>query len=322
MDLHINNKTVRLFNIMLIVVIFIFVLLLSSCGKNKLIGRKKVKLELGDEYVEEGLNLEDGYTYVPYSNLINNMEGEYEIEYKIYDENGKYISSLYRKIIVKDKTAPIYEEIKRDRLYVGRAYNVSSFIKNIKDANDYEISPNKRNSNNLLLNKNSYYYYQNSNIAKNKNNEFSKNFSSGLSQGKTLDSFVSDVSVNCNYANFNNACISKINYTLKKNKSVNDFETLNGNNRFLKSKYNDLIDFKMNHMFGGNEKYKSLYNRCFSARHNNNSRINIFDTNQLSKEIYVEQRKDYILKNTRALFTRNKNFVQYKRKKKMVDKNV
>lgn len=142
MDLHVNNKTVRLFNIMLIVVIFIFVLLLSSCGKNKLIGRKKVKLELGDEYVEEGLNLEDGYTYVPYSNLINNMEGEYEIEYKIYDENGKYISSLYRKIIVKDKTAPIYEEIKRDRLYVGRAYNVSSFIKNIKDANDYEISPN------------------------------------------------------------------------------------------------------------------------------------------------------------------------------------
>ena len=142
MDLHVNNKTVRLLNIMLIVVIFIFVLLLSSCGKNKLIGRKKVKLELGDEYVEEGLNLEDGYTYVPYSNLINNMEGKYEIEYKIYDENGKYISSLYRKIIVKDKTAPIYEEIKRDRLYVGRAYNVSSFIKNIKDANDYEISPN------------------------------------------------------------------------------------------------------------------------------------------------------------------------------------
>lgn len=142
MGLQVNNKTVRLLNIMLIVVIFIFVLLLSSCGKNKLIGRKKVKLELGDEYVEEGLNLEDGYTYVPYSNLINNMEGKYEIEYKIYDENGKYISSLYRKIIVKDKTAPIYEEIKRDRLYVGRAYNVSSFIKNIKDANDYEISPN------------------------------------------------------------------------------------------------------------------------------------------------------------------------------------
>ena len=201
-------------------------------------------------------------------------------------------------------------------------FKLDKSISSFSEEKNYEISPNKRNSNNLLLNKNSYYYYQNSNIAKNKNNEFSKNFSSGLSQGKTLDSFVSDVSVNCNYANFNNACISKINYTLKKNKSVNDFETINSNNRFLKSKYNNLIDFKMNHMFGGNEKYKSLYNRCFSARHNNNSRINIFDTNQLSKEIYVEQRKDYILKNTRALFTRNKNFVQYKRKKKMVDKNV
>ena len=136
-----------------------------------------------------------------------------------------------------------------------------------------------------------------------------------------MDSFISDVSVNCNYANFNNACISKLNYKIKKNNSMNDFETVNNNN-FIKSKYNNLIEYKMNHLFGGNEKYKSIYNRCFSARHNNNSKINIFDSNQISKEIYVDQRKDYILKNTRALFTRNKNFVLYKRSKKKVDKNV
>jgi len=179
-----------------------------------------------------------------------------------------------------------------------------------------DVSPN--NNKNYFFFKN---YYNNNKKNKNNINNISKNISSGLSQGKTMDSFISDVSVNCNYANFNNACISKLNYKIKKNNSMNDFETANNNN-FIKSKYNNLIECKMNHLFGGNEKYKSIYNRCFSARHNNNSKINIFDSNQISKEIYVDQRKDYILKNTRALFTRNKNFVQYKRSKKKVDKNV
>ena len=179
-----------------------------------------------------------------------------------------------------------------------------------------DVSP--KNNKNYFFFKN---YYNNNKKNKNNINNISKNISSGLSQGKTMDSFISDVSVNCNYANFNNACISKLNYKIKKNNSMNDFETANNNN-FIKSKYNNLIECKMNHLFGGNEKYKSIYNRCFSARHNNNSKINIFDSNQISKEIYVDQRKDYILKNTRALFTRNKNFVQYKRSKKKVDKNV
>ena len=60
----------------------------------------------------------------------------------------------------------------------------------------------------------------------------------------------------------------------------------------------------------------------FSARYNNNSRINIFDSSQLRKEMYIDKRKEYILKSTRTLFTRNKNCIQYKRRKKKVDKNV
>ena len=112
-----------------------------------------------------------------------------------------------------------------------------------------------------------------------------------------------------------------MNYNIKKSNSVLDFETINNNN-IITSNFNKLINHKMNQIFGGNEKFQSIYNRCFSARYNNNSRINIFDSSQLSKEMYVDQRKEYILKNTRALFTRNKNFVQYKRRKKKLDKNI
>ena len=191
-------------------------------------------------------------------------------------------------------------------------YKLDRSFSSLAEEKKNERSPTRKSSKNFYIKKSSYHY--------NKNN-FSKNFPSGFSQGKTMDSFVSDVSVNCNYANFNNACISKLNYNLKRSKSMLDFETINNNN-YLKAKYNNLIDYKMNKIFGGNEKYKSIYNRCFSARHNNNSIINIFDSNQLSKEIYVDHRREYILKNTRSLFTRNKNFVQYKRRKKKVDKNV
>ena len=176
------------------------------------------------------------------------------------------------------------------------------------------LSPRNKNVKNFLIKKNKYFYANN-------NNNLSKNFSSRFSQGKTMDSFMSDVSVNCNYSNFNNACISKLNYNIKKSNSVLDFETINNNN-IIKSNFNKLINHKMNQIFGGNEKFQSIYNRCFSARYNNNSRINIFDSSQLSKEMYVDQRKEYILKNTRALFTRNKNFVQYKRRKKKLDKNI
>ena len=186
----------------------------------------------------------------------------------------------------------------------------SSFADEIKN----DISPNYKSSKN--------FFFPNKNYNKNyNNNNLSNNFSSGLSQGKTMDSFISDVSVNCNYINFNNACISKINYNINKNNSMIDFKLINNKN-FFKSKYNNLIENKMNKLFGGNEKYKSIYNRCFSARNNNNSKIRIFDSNQISKEMYVDQRKEYILKNTRSLFTRNKNYIQYKRRKKKVDKKV
>ena len=183
--------------------------------------------------------------------------------------------------------------------------NKSVFSSSIDDKKN-EISPSNNKSRIVFFDK---------------NNSISKNFSSGFSQGKTMDSFISDVGVNCNYLNYNNAFISKINYKIKKNNSMNDFQATN-DKKFISLRYNNIIEHEMNQIFGGKEKYKSLYRKCFSARHSNNSKSCIFDSSKQNQEIYVDKRKEYVLKNTRSFFTRNKNFIQYKRRKKKVDKKV
>ena len=154
-----------------------------------------------------------------------------------------------------------------------------------------------------------------------KRNNLSKNFSSGLSQGKTMDSFFSDVDVSCNYQNFNNACISKLNYSIKNANSPKNEIIHNEKNKF-KYNNNNLLDKKMNRIFGTSERYKSNFNRCFSSKQRFPSRLRLFDSSKQSKDLYIEQRKEYVLKNTRALFTKNKNFVQYRRRRKRVDKNM
>ena len=130
---------------------------------------------------------------------------------------------------------------------------------------------------------------------------------------------MSDVNIDCNYFNYGNACISKLNFNCKNN-SLSDFGTSRSNNRtnYIKNKY---IELKMNQIFGSEEKYKSDLDRCFSAKHSNLSSINIFDSNKMSRETYSERRKKYLLKSVRDIWTRNRPIVLYKRKYKS-DKNV
>ena len=158
-----------------------------------------------------------------------------------------------------------------------------------------------------------------------KRNNLSKNFSSGFSQGKTMDSYFSDVDMSCNYLNFNNAYISKLNYSIKNGYSPKNEILLNEKNKMKFNNMNfniNLIDQKMNSIFGASERYKSNFIRCFSSKQRYPSKLSFFDSSKQSKDLYIEQRKEYVLKNTRALFTRNKNFVQYKRRRKKENKNV
>ena len=161
----------------------------------------------------------------------------------------------------------------------------------------------------------------NNNISSNINgNNISKSASLGI-LGKSGESFMSDINISCNYANFGNACISKLNFNFnncKKDNSMSSFETSKSNKNF---KIDKLIDVKSNQFLGSSEKYRTEIERCLSAKNSNHSSISIFESTQMSKNTYSERRKKYLLKCVRDIWTRNTPIVLYKRKNKH-DKKV
>ena len=138
--------------------------------------------------------------------------------------------------------------------------------------------------------------------------------------GRTSDSYMSDVNISCNYVNYGNACISKLNFNFnfKKNLSMGNFETSKSNKKFKIDKY---VDAKMNQILGKEEKIKNEFDGFFSAKIRSNSYLNIFGSTEKNKEKYSERRKKYVLKCVRDIWTRNSPIVFYKRKKKC-DKKV
>ena len=123
-----------------------------------------------------------------------------------------------------------------------------------------------------------------------------------LSIEKKINSYLSGSNISSNFNNYNN--ISKI----KKNDLVNNIQL-----KINKNKHNILISGKNNYK---NQK------RCNSVKLNNHSNLSYLDSIQMSKDFYIERRKEYILKNTRSIFTKTKNFILYKRRKKKIDKNI
>lgn len=185
------------------------------------------------------------------------------------------------------------------RINIGKNH---SFIEEMKSKDNIKYN-NRRQRNSLYYNNPSY-----------NNSEINKSSSLNIF-GKTSDySFVSDVNINCNYTNYRNACISKLNFSFnfKKENSTSGYET---------SKTNKFIDSKMNQIFGSGEKYKSEINKCFSAKHSNYSSIRIFDSNKITRDAYSENRRKYVLKCVRDIWTRNSPIILYIRKKK-IDKKL
>ena len=181
-----------------------------------------------------------------------------------------------------------------------------------------EISYN--NNNNSVINvKNSRNYINKNNSLYSNKNEQSKKFSIGPSKVRTIESYLDILDKNNNYCIFNNALISKINFTKKNDSLYNDIESISynkNNNNEKKVKYSNLFYHKLNKVINKNENIKNKI-RCYSVKNkNNSSNISIFDSTQKNKDSYIEQRKEYILKNTRTLFTRNKNYVLCKRIRK------
>lgn len=147
------------------------------------------------------------------------------------------------------------------------------------------------------------------------NNQLRKKYSSSLSKARTIDSFQSDiVNITCNYINYNNAHISNIWYIFKKDELMNDYNTLNIENE-NKYKFRNLISPVVNPLMNRNDNLKKKF-RCCSVKNFNSSNKIILDTSQKKKNYFIEKRKKYVLKTTRNLFTKNNNYVLYKRLKK------
>ena len=192
----------------------------------------------------------------------------------------------------------------------------SSFSEEKKPSFLSENKIKNRRKFNLILGSNN-----NNNKSSNINsNNISKSASLGF-LGKSSESFMSDINISCNYANFGNACISKLNFNFnnyKRDNSMSNFETSKSNKNF---KIDKLIDVRSNPLLGSGEKYRAEIERCLSAKNSNHSSISIFDSTQMSKNSYSERRKKYLLKCVRDIWTRNSPIVLYKRKNKY-DKNV
>ena len=271
---------------------------------------------------------EQKYEKNKFNNLIKQMKTKDKKHYTRLINFKRHNSIVSRRNSLVFKNSKVPQLMNNNNVLVKNSNNLftpkknkysldknTSFFLDEKKNNFNMKGRNRKNIVNIFNKKNRLYSAY---------NKLSKNFTLAFSQGNSKDSFCSDVNVNCDYSSFNNACISKLNYNIKKNNSSIDNELLNNNwNEGRKLRYNsNLIEYKMNQIFGGNERYKSKFNRCFSARFSNHSSINIFDSNQTSKELYVDKRKEYVLKNTRSFFTRNKNCVLYKRRRRTEDKKV
>ena len=192
----------------------------------------------------------------------------------------------------------------------------SSFSEEKKPSFMSENKIKNRRKFNLILGSNN-----NNNKSSNINsNNISKSASLGF-LGKSSESFMSDINISCNYANFGNACISKLNFNFnncKRDSSMSSFETSKSNKNF---KIDKLIDVRSNPLLRSGEKYRVELERCLSAKNSNHSSISIFDSTQMSKNSYFERRRKYLLKCVRDIWTRNSPIVLYKRKNKY-DKNV
>ena len=117
-----------------LIIIFFFILFLSSCKSNvSLKGKDSITIELGIEYQDEGINIPSNYHFEVSDNIDINKIGSYYYKYVIYDKDDKKVGELIRDIIVKDTTSPTYVEKDIDHLLIGRKYDESYFFDNIVD---------------------------------------------------------------------------------------------------------------------------------------------------------------------------------------------
>ena len=283
---------------------------------------KKNTIKLG----EEKYNIDNSNSLFKQLRNKNKMNSLKLANFKKYNKlklkkNSNNNIIFGRKLSNTDKIQKLFnfysdKKIDKSRDIKYTKIKSSSFSEEKKPSFLSENKIKNRRKFNLILGSNN-----NNNKSSNINsNNISKSASLGF-LGKSSESFMSDINISCNYANFGNACISKLNFNFnnfKRDNSMSSFETSKSNKNF---KIDKLIDVRSNPLLGSGEKYRAEIERCLSAKNSNHSSISIFDSTQMSKNSYSERRKKYLLKCVRDIWTRNSPIVLYKRKNKY-DKNV
>ena len=288
--------------------------------KNSLFKKNTIKLG------EEKYNIDNSNSLFKQLRNKNKMNSLKLANFKKYNKlklkkNSNNNIIFGRKLSNTDKIQKLFnfysdKKIDKSRDIKYTKIKSSSFSEEKKPSFLSENKIKNRRKFNLILGSNN-----NNNKSSNINsNNISKSASLGF-LGKSSESFMSDINISCNYANFGNACISKLNFNFnncKRDNSMSNFETSKSNKNF---KIDKLIDVRSNPLLRSGEKYRLELERCLSAKNSNHSSISIFDSTQMSKNSYSERRKKYLLKCVRDIWTRNSPIVLYKRKNKY-DKNV
>ena len=283
---------------------------------------KKNTIKLG----EEKYNIDNSNSLFKQLRNKNKMNSLKLANFKKYNKlklkkNSNNNIIFGRKLSNTDKIQKLFnfysdKKIDKSRDIKYTKIKSSSFSEEKKPSFLSENKIKNRRKFNLILGSNN-----NNNKSSNINsNNISKSASLGF-LGKSSESFMSDINISCNYANFGNACISKLNFNFnnyKRDNSMSNFETSKSNKNF---KIDKLIDVRSNPLLRSGEKYRVELERCLSAKNSNHSSISIFDSTQMSKNSYFERRRKYLLKCVRDIWTRNSPIVLYKRKNKY-DKNV
>ena len=289
--------------------------------KNSLFKKNTIKLG------EEKYNIDNSNSLFKQLRNKNKMNSLKLANFKKYNKlklkkNSNNNIIFGRKLSNTDKIQKLFnfysdKKIDKSRDIKYTKIKSSSFSEEKKPSFLSENKIKNRRKFNLILGSNNNNNNKSSNI---NSNNISKSASLGF-LGKSSESFMSDINISCNYANFGNACISKLNFNFnnfKRDNSMSSFETSKSNKNF---KIDKLIDVRSNPLLGSGEKYRAEIERCLSAKNSNHSSISIFDSTQMGKNSYFERRRKYLLKCVRDIWTRNSPIVLYKRKNKY-DKNV
>ena len=101
-----------------IIVLILFLSFLTACQKNIFLkGNDNITIELGSEYVDEGLDIPSNYTYKEENNININKVGSYYYKYNVYDKNNKLVQEILRVVNVKDTISPRFLE-RYDKIFV------------------------------------------------------------------------------------------------------------------------------------------------------------------------------------------------------------